>query len=100
MNATATPSNRHIVDQLADVRAKIKDLESVEKDLRERVRTAMGSGDSLGGDEFIARQTLSTCKGSVDNKAVKAAGIDLDKFRKADTVVYALRLERRVAEEG
>ena len=90
--------NRHIVDQLADVRARIKELQDVEKDLKDQVSTAIGQSDSLGGDEFIAWQTLTERKGSLDEKALKAAGIDTDKFRKAPVAVVTLRVERRVAD--
>jgi hypothetical protein len=93
-----TNANRHIVDQLADVRAKIKELQDAEKVLKDQVSAAMGSGDSLGGDEFIAWQTISERKGSLDEKALKAAGIDAEKFRKAPVAVVTLRVERRAAD--
>lgn len=100
MNATALSSNRHPVDQLALVRETIKNLKEREEELRAIVSAEMGSGDTLGGDEFIARQTVSERKGGVDEKAVKAAGIDLDRFRKPAVPVFSIRVERRVMEDA
>jgi uncharacterized protein (UPF0335 family) len=97
MNAAAL-TNRHPVDELAEVRAKIKFLGERESELKETISKMMGGADSLGGDEFIARQMLSERKGSLDEKAMKAAGIDTDKFRKPATVVMSLRIERREME--
>lgn len=99
MNATVA-ANRHVVDQLADVRAQVKALEAKETALKAEISKRMGGRDSLGGDEWIALQTLSTRKGSIDADAAKRAGVDLDRFRKADVTVFSLRLERRVMEEG
>ena len=90
--------NRHPVDQLADVRAKIKALQDTETDLKAQISTEMGSRDSLGGDEFIAFQTLQTRKGAIDEASLKAAGINPDKHRKPSTVSHVLRIERREAE--
>ena len=58
----------------------------------------MGEGDSLGGDEFIAMQKLTTRKGAIDTKAMEKAGLDPDTFRKPDTAVYSLVLEPRAQE--
>lgn len=85
--------NRHIVDQLADVRAEIKVLETRETDLKAKISAAMGGSNSLGGDEFIALQKLSTRKGGIDDKAMKAAGIDVDKYRKPDIPALLAALE-------
>lgn len=98
MNAISNSSNRHIVDQLADVRAAIKELQAREDELRTLVSVEMGDGDSLGGSEFIARQVLTKRAGSIDTKAAEAAGIDLSAYRKPDTIVYSIRCERRVSE--
>ena len=97
---TQVISNRHIVDQLADVRAQIKDLEEREKTLKEAVSREMGGRDSLGGDEFIALQRMSERKGAIDAKAMEKAGIDPDKFRKPATIVYQIVVERRVQEDA
>lgn len=98
MTAISMSVNRHPVDRLADVGAQIKTLEDLEKSLKDEVSRLMGQADSLGGDEFIARQTVSTRKGGIDDKAAKVAGVDLDQFRKADVTVYTLRVERRAVE--
>lgn len=99
MNARNAPakqaSNRHVVDQLADVRAQIKALETREADLKTQVSKQMGSADSLGGDEFIALQVLSTRKGGIDDKKLAAAGINIDDYRKPDVTVLSIRIERR-----
>lgn len=91
--------NRHIVDQLADVRAQIKELKGIEDDLKAQISSAMGKSDSLGGDEHLAYQTLSTRKGAIDAKALEKAGVDVEKYRKPDTVVQTIRVERRVVED-
>jgi hypothetical protein len=98
MNATAM-TNLHPVDELAEVRAKIKFLTERESELKDIISKMMGpNADSLGGDEFIARQVLSERKGSLDEKAMKAAGIDTDKFRKHSVTIWSLRIERREME--
>lgn len=96
--APAKQANRHPVDQLADVRAQIKALQELEAVLKARVSADMGTADSLGGDEFIALQTLTTRKGAIDEKKALKAGVDLDDFRKPETVVHSLRIERREQE--
>lgn len=90
--------NRHIVDQLADVRAEKKRLEEREAELRAAISAAMGENDSLGGDEYIAMQKVSERRGALDEKKLAAAGIDPDKFRKSAVTVYSLVVERRVME--
>lgn len=99
MNTQTLPGkNRHPVDELADVRAQTKALNEREAELKAEISKRIGSADSLGGDEFIATQVLSTRKGGIDEKAATAAGIDLNRFRKADVVVHTLRVERRADE--
>ena len=56
---------------------------------------AAGKADSLGGDEWIARQSLQERKGSIDEARLKAAGIDADAFRKPPVTSIVLRVERR-----
>jgi hypothetical protein len=90
--------NRHMVDQLADTRAQIKALEATEAKLKSEISAQMGSADSLGGDEFIARQTLTERKGGMDEKALIAAGVDVEKFRKPASAVMTLRIEARAQE--
>ena len=90
--------NRHPVDQLADIRATIKTLKAREDELKDQVSALMGDADSLGGDEFIALQKITTRKGSIDAKTLEAAGIDVDHYRKPATTVYAITVEPRVSE--
>lgn len=98
MNDTATPVNRHPVDQLADLRETMKGLKDFEDDLKAQVSALMGSADSLGGDQYIARQTVSQRAGGIDAEAMKRAGIDVEKFRKPNVTVYSIRCERREQE--
>lgn len=97
MNATAM-TNLHPVDELADVRLKIKHLDAREIELKKIISDMMGEADSLGGNEYIARQTVSERAGAIDTKAMEAAGIDVEKYRKKPTTVYTLRIERRESE--
>lgn len=96
--AKALKPNRHIVDQLGDVRAEIKVLQARESALKDEISAAMGKADSLGGDEYIASQRLSERKGAIDEKKAALAGIDLDRFRKPPTTVVTLVVERRASE--
>lgn len=91
--------NRHPVDQLADVRAEIKRLSAIETDLKAQISTEMGSKDSLGGDEFIAFQTLQERKGGLDEKRIaEHIGVkNLDAYRKPSTTFIMLRVDRRAA---
>lgn len=93
-------SNRHPVDQLGELREAKKGLEEREKALKDQVSEMMGEKDSLGGDEWIASQSLSERKGSIDEKAAKADGVDLDKYRKPPTTVMTIRTERRKTEDA
>ena len=103
MNATSMSNarpqgNRHVVDQLSDIRAQIKELKKDEAACVSEISEQMGDGDSLGGDQFIARQIISTRKGTVDTARLEADGIDIDAYRKPETVAYSIRLEARVRE--
>lgn len=89
-------ANRHPVDQLADVRAQKKALEEREEALKAEISKLMGSANHLGGDEFIAIQSVSTRKGAIDEAALKSRGIDVP--RKSDVTVFSLKIERRVNE--
>lgn len=99
MNAISMP-NRHPVDQLADVRESIKTLQAREAELKDEIGKLMGKADSLGGDEWIARQSLQERKGSIDEARLKAAGIDADAFRKPPVTSIVLRVERRAMPEA
>lgn len=102
MNDTPLPgkpgTNRHPVDQLATVRATIKALEARESELKEQISAMMGAADSLGGDEFIARQKLQTRKGALDEKKLEAKLGDLAAYRKKDSTYIVLNVEARVME--
>jgi uncharacterized protein (UPF0335 family) len=99
MNASAM-SNRHPVDQLAIVRQDIKELQARESELKDQIGKLMGTADSLGGDEWIARQSIQERKGGIDEAKLKAAGIDADAFRKPATTAIVLRVERRAELEA
>lgn len=90
--------NRHPVDDLADVRAEIKRLEAREEDLKAEVGKLMGSADHIGGDEYIATQSIGERKGNIDEKAAKAAGVDIEKYRKPPSTVVKILVERRAVE--
>lgn len=100
MTNTGLHGNRHIVDRLADVRGRIKEFETEETELKARVSAEMGGRDSLGGDEFIAIQSLTNRKGGLDEAKIAAAlKVDnLDAYRKPGTVVHSLKVERRMTE--
>lgn len=98
MNDQSRLVNRHAVDQLADVRAEIKILQTREKAIAAEISAMMGENDSLGGNQWIARQSVTKRKGSIDTKALEAAGIDVDQYRKPDTTVFSIRLEQREME--
>lgn len=102
MNDTATSRNRHPVDRLADVRAEIKKLTEEEGELKARVIGMMGSADSLGGDQYIASQSLQERKGSLDDKKLeKALGVDdLDAYRKPKTTSIVVKVEPRLSSEA
>jgi len=90
-------NNRHIVDQLADVRNQIAWLKGVESELKEKISWQMGTRDSLGGDEYIAVKVVSDRVGAIDAKLLAADGIDIEKYRKPKTTTTSIRLEERVS---
>lgn len=101
MNSEALPvkgTNRHPVDQLADVRAAIKSLQSQEAQLKDEISARMGAADSLGGDQFIALQKLQTRKGGLDEKKLAAKLGDLSAYRKPDSTFIVLSVEPRAME--
>ncbi len=93
-------SNRHPVDQLADVRAEIRRLQAQETELKSTVSMMMGSADSLGGDQYIASQKIMTRKGGLDEAKLSAELGDLAPFRKPDTTVITINVTPRVREEA
>ncbi len=98
MNGNSMPVNRHVVDQLADTREQIKELRKAEAACVSQISELMGDNDSLGGNQYIAKQKMHTRKGSVDIVRMEADGIDVDAYRKPDTVVFQIRTEERAVE--
>lgn len=102
MHDTSLPGNpginRHPVDQLANIRATIKTLEARETELKEQISALMGGADSLGGAEFIARQSLQERKGGLDEKKLTDKLGNLDAYRKPPTTSIVLRIEARAQE--
>lgn len=90
-------SNRHPVDRLGEVREQIKALQATEKELRQAIAEMMGDADSLGGDEFIARQRVSERKGSLDEKVLIAEFGEsaVNAARKPSATVYTIETRRR-----
>lgn len=75
-------TNRHIVDQLADVRFQRMALQDREAALRARINRAMEDRTELEGDEFIAFRTETRIPGTIDPKKLRAVGLNPDRFRK------------------
>lgn len=94
---TDTLTNRHPVDELAEVRELIKSAQAREKELKDRISAMMGGTDMLAGVEFAAIQKISQRAGSIDPKALAADGIDADAYRKAPVSVFTLTVERIAA---
>jgi cell pole-organizing protein PopZ len=87
------PSNRHPVDQLAEVRAQIKALQSREDDLKEQVLTRLtdnpqrGETQTVDGDDFVAAVSCVE-RETLDRKAVeRALGVKFAKCLKKSTSV-------------
>lgn len=87
----------HPVDQLFAVRAQIKALQELEAGLKADVSALCGDVDYALGDEYVATQSLTSRKGGIDEKALKAAGVDVDAYRKADVAVYTLKVTLNTA---
>jgi len=87
----------HQVDQLVAIRAQIKALQEIEAGLKTDISRAIGDDGFIIGDEWIAEQSLTTRKGGVDEKKLAAYGIDVDAFRKPDSVVLTLRTVLRAS---
>lgn len=94
-------NNRHPVDELGEVREEIKTLQAREKELKAVVAEEMGNTDSLGGDEWIARQKVTQRKGTWDEKRLKEAlGDMVERYRKEPTAVYSIETRRRSEAAG
>lgn len=57
-------------------------------DAKTRLLSLAGNAPAKGGGVSVIK---STRKGSIDEKAAKAAGIDLSQFRKPDTTFFSVR---------
>jgi hypothetical protein len=70
------PSNRHPVDQLAQVRAQIKELQEWEASLKEQIisslpeRPELGEMQRIDGDDFVADVSLIE-RETLDRKAAE-----------------------------
>jgi len=84
-------TNSHAVDQLVAIRAQMSALKESEDLLKVQISREMGDDKELVGDFWIAIQNLTTRKGGLDEKALIAAGIDVDAFRKPETTVHSIR---------
>jgi len=92
--------NVHPVDELAENRAAQKALAEREAELKAEISKMMAGKDSLGGNAFIARQTITERKGGLDDGAMRKDGIDPDKYRKPTVTVYSICVEARVQEDA
>lgn len=87
--------NRHIVDQLADVRCQRMALQDREAALRARINRAMGDHTELEGDEFIAYRADVRIPGTIDPTKLRAIGLNADRFRKRGSTERRISIEPR-----
>lgn len=92
-------SNRHPVDRLALVRERIKALQVEETSLKEEIGSLMGDADNLGGLDYIATKTRTERKSGLDEKTMKANGIDVERYRRPSTEFEVIRVVARVIDE-
>ncbi|SMC41318.1 hypothetical protein SAMN06297251_10297 [Fulvimarina manganoxydans] len=92
-------TNRHPVDELVDVKARIAELTKREKALKEQVIEMIGDRDAVGGDENIATVALQSRK-SLDRKGLeKRFGKDvIAGFDRESVPFYVVRTTPRVAD--
>lgn len=90
-----TKANRHVVDQLADVRDQLKAAGEREKELKAQVEKMLARKDSVRGDEFVAFPVPSHRKGGLDEVAMVADGINVEKYRKPGIDILSIRLTAR-----
>ena len=86
--------NVHPVDELAEIRARMKALVERESELKSTISTLMGLDDALFGADHVAFQKMSSRKGAIDADALAKAGVDVDAFRKPDVAVISITVER------
>lgn len=89
------PKNRHLVDELADVRFQRKALEERETQLRARVLEEMGDCQTLIGDQFVAYRETQRMRGAIDPARLRKAGIDPVRYRKRGTTFQRIITEPR-----
>lgn len=100
MHPVTAGSNRHPVDRLHDLRAQIKALEAEEKEAAAAVSKLMAGAGSVGGDEYIATESIGERAGSIDAAKLAKDGIDVDSYRKKSSVVVKITLAKRVGGES
>ena len=89
------PKNRHVVDDLADLRFQRKELEERETQLRARVIEEMGTCDTLQGDQFVAHREQQRMRGAIDPARLRKAGIDPARYRKRGITFQRIITEPR-----
>ncbi|MDY8108295.1 hypothetical protein U0C82_03910 [Fulvimarina sp. 2208YS6-2-32] len=96
-----TQTNRHPVDELVDVKAKMAALAEREKSLKAKIIEMAGERDAVGGDEFIATVALQSRK-SLDRKGLeKRVGKDVVAgFEREGEPYYVVRTAPRAIEEA
>jgi hypothetical protein len=85
-------ANRHPVDELADVRAQMRQLKEREDALR---RTILAGGCSLVGDEFEAAITKKTANRLDQAAAVRELGMKLLLPFMIRSEITAIRVKER-----
>ncbi|MCE7028439.1 hypothetical protein [Jiella avicenniae] len=92
-------TNRHPVDELVDVKAKIAELQEREKALKAKIIDMAGERDAVGGDEFIATIALQSRK-TLDRKGLENRfGKDVVAvFDRESEPFFVVRTQPRAAE--
>ena len=86
---TADPwsDTRIDLDRLIAVRAQIKELEAEAKHITDGIKLELGDAEALVDEAGMPLVTWKTAtrKGSIDQKALTEAGVDVDAYRKPST---------------
>lgn len=72
------------LERLRTLRAEAKDLEAEAEDIEDSIKLELGDAEALvdeAGRPLVTWKT-ATRKGSIDKKAMTAAGLDVDEYRK------------------
>ncbi|WP_210318517.1 hypothetical protein [Aureimonas endophytica] len=80
------------------MRREKKRWEEEEERIKAIVLNQMEDAESYGGEEFIAKVSEQRRKGRLDEKLLKKAGIDVERYRAPDTIIRIIRTEQRVLE--